>query len=128
MDRIEVEYQKLVDWAQLPEYETAGAVGCDLSLAIREEIVLYPNEIQSFSTGFAMKIPEGYEAQIRSRAGMTRKGIIVANAPGTIDADHQGEIKVLLVNIGTKPIKIVPGQKIAQMVFSPVVKAVFSEV
>lgn len=127
MNKIDVKFQKLVDWAQVPEYETAGAVGCDFSLALREEVVLYPNEVQSISTGFAMRIPDGYEAQIRSRAGMARKGIIVANAPGTIDADHLGEIKVLLVNINNKPIKIVPGQKVAQMVFSPVVQARFTE-
>jgi dUTP pyrophosphatase len=127
MNKIEVQFQKLVDWAQIPEYETAGAAGCDLSLALREEVVLYPHEVQSISTGFAMRIPDGYEAQIRSRAGMTRKGIIVANAPGTIDADHLGEVKVLLVNISNKPIKIIPGQKVAQMVFSPVVQAQFKE-
>jgi D-methionine transport system ATP-binding protein len=100
MNKIDVQFQKLVDWAQLPAYETTGAAGCDLSLALREEIVLYPHEVQNISTGFAMRIPDGYEAQIRSRAGMARKGIIVANAPGTIDADHLGEVKVLLVNIG----------------------------
>ena len=111
----------------MPAYETTGAAGCDLSLALREEIVLYPHEVQSISTGFAMRIPDGYEAQIRSRAGMARKGIIVANAPGTIDADHLGEVKVLLVNIGNKPIKVVPGQKVAQMVFSPVIQAQFQE-
>lgn len=127
MDKIDVKFQKLVDWAQVPEYETAGAAGCDISLALREEVVLYPHEVQSISTGFAMRIPDGYEAQIRSRAGMARKGIIVANAPGTIDADHVGEVKVLLVNINNKPIKIVPGQKVAQMVFSPVVQARFTE-
>lgn len=127
MNKIEVQFQKLVDWAKIPEYETAGAAGCDLALALREEMVLYPHEVQSISTGFAMRIPDGYEAQIRSRAGMARKGIIVANAPGTIDADHLGEVKVLLVNIGNKPIKIIPGQKVAQMVFSPVVQAQFKE-
>ena len=127
MNKIDVQFQKLVDWAQLPAYETTGAAGCDLSLALREEMVLYPHEVQSISTGFAMRIPDGYEAQIRSRAGMARKGIIVANATGTIDADHLGEVKVLLVNIGNKPIKVVPGQKVAQMVFSPVVQAQFQE-
>lgn len=125
MHKIQVEFEKLVDWAQMPEYETVGAAGCDLSLALREEVVLYPHEVQSFSTGFTIRIPDGYEAQIRSRAGMTRKGIVVANAPATIDADHQGEVRVLLVNIGTKPLKIIPGQKVAQMVFSPVVQAAF---
>lgn len=127
MNKIKVQFEKLVEWAQMPEYETAGAAGCDLCLALREDVVLYPNEVQSFSTGFAMRVPDGYEAQIRSRTGMTRKGIIVANAPGTIDADHLGEVKILLVNIGTRPIKIVPGQKVAQMVFSPVVQAEFTE-
>lgn len=127
MNKIKVQFEKLVEWAKMPEYETAGAAGCDLCLALREDIVLYPHEVQSFSTGFAMRVPDGYEAQIRSRTGMTRKGIVVANAPGTIDADHLGEVKVLLVNIGTRPIKIVPGQKVAQMVFSPVVQAEFTE-
>lgn len=125
MDKIEVQFKKIVEWAKIPEYETKNAAGCDISVAIKEETVLYPREVKSFSTGFAIKIPEGYEAQIRSRAGMARKGIVVANAPGTIDSEHTGEIKVLLLNVTDKPIKILPDQKVAQMVFSPVVKANF---
>lgn len=128
MDKIEVKFKKLVSWAKLPEYETRGAVGCDLAIAIQEEIVLYPNEVRSLPTGFAMMIPQGYEAQIRSRAGMAGKGIIVANAPGTIDSEHVGEVKVLLLNVTDKPVRILPGQKVAQMVFAPVVQAGFSEV
>lgn len=124
---IEVKFKKLVSWARLPEYETKGAAGCDLAIAIQEEAVLYPNEVKSFPTGFAMMIPPGYEAQIRSRAGMAGKGIVVANAPGTIDCEHIGEVKVLLLNVTDRPIRVLPGQKVAQMVFAPVVKAGFVE-
>lgn len=126
MTAINVELIKLLDWAKIPEYETHGAAGCDLAVAIQEEIILYPNEVKSMPTGLAMIIPPGYEAQIRSRAGMTGKGIIVANAPGTIDSDHRGEIKILLLNISDKPIRILPDQKVAQIVFAPVVQANFS--
>lgn len=125
MDKVDIQFKKLVEWAKVPEYETKNAAGCDISLALTEEIVLYPNEVKSIPTGFAVKLPEGYEAQIRSRAGMARKGIIVANAPGTIDSEHTGEIHVLLLNVNDKPVKIVPGQKVAQMVISPVVQANF---
>lgn len=127
MDKIQVKFKKLVSWANLPEYETRGAVGCDIRLANQEEIILYPNEVRSLPTGFAMMIPSGYEAEIRSRAGMAGKGVIVANAPGTIDGEHIGEIKVMLLNVTDKPIRILPGQKVAQMVFGPVVQAAFIE-
>jgi len=127
LDKIDVKFKKLVAWAKLPEYETRGAAGCDLAIAIQEEIVLYPNEVRSFPTGFAMMIPKGYEAQIRSRAGMAGKGIVVANAPGTIDCEHIGEVKILLLNLTDKPVRVLPGQKVAQMVFAPVVQANFSE-
>jgi len=127
MNKLEVKFKKLVPWAHLPEYETRGAAGCDLCLANQEEIILYPNEVRSLGTGFAMMIPSGYEAQIRSRAGMAGKGILVANAPGTIDGEHNGEIKVMLLNVGIKPVRILPGQKVAQMVFGPVIQAAFSE-
>ena len=124
---IEVKIQRLVPWASLPEYDTKGAAGCDLAVALQEEQVLYPQEITSFSTGIALKIPLGYEAQIRSRAGMAKKGIIVANAPATIDSAHVEEIKILLLNTTNKPIRIIPQQKVAQLVFAPVVKAVLAE-
>lgn len=127
MDKIEVKFKKLVEGAKLPEYETRNAAGCDISIPIKEEVILYPHEVKTFPTGFAMLIPDGYEAQIRSRAGMARKGIVVANSPGTIDCEHTDEVKVILVNITDKPIRIVPGQKVAQMVFSPVLKAAFVE-
>jgi len=127
LDKIQVKFKKLVSWAHLPEYETRGAVGCDICLANQDEIILYPNEVRSLATGFAMMIPSGFEAEIRSRAGMAGKGIIVANAPATIDGEHVGEIKVMLLNVTDKPIRILPGQKVAQMVFGPVVQATFIE-
>ncbi|HBK52521.1 dUTP diphosphatase [Syntrophomonas wolfei] len=126
MTAINVKFKKLVDWAKIPEYETRGAAGCDLAVAIQEEIILYPSEIRILPTGLAMMIPPGYEAQIRSRAGMAGKGIVVANAPGTIDSDHNGEVKILLLNVTDKPIRVLPGQKVAQIVFAPVVQAIFS--
>jgi dUTP pyrophosphatase len=125
MQEIEVKIQCLVPWVSLPAYDTKGSAGCDLSLALQEEVVLYPQELTSFSSGIALKIPDGYEAQIRSRAGMAKKGLIVANAPATIDSAHVGEISILLLNTTNKPIRIVPNQKVAQLVFAPVVKAVF---
>lgn len=127
MNKIDVKFKKLVSWAHLPEYETRGAVGCDISLANQDEIILYPQEVRSLPTGFAMMIPSGYEAQIRSRAGMAGKGLVVANAPATIGSEHIGEIKVLLLNVTDKPIRVLPGQKVAQMVFGPVVQAQFIE-
>ncbi len=125
MERIEVKFTKLVEWAKVPEYETKKSSGCDIALSIREEFVLYPREIHSLPTGIAIQVPLGFEGQIRSRSGMARKGIIVANTPGTIDAEHTEEIKILLVNITDKPIKVFPDQKVAQIVFAPIVKADF---
>jgi dUTP pyrophosphatase len=127
MENIDVKFKKLVSWAKIPEYDTHGAAGCDVSVAIQDEIILYPHEPLSLPTGLIMVIPEGFEAQIRSRAGMAGKGIIVANSPGTVDCDHVGELKILLLNITTKPIRILPGQKVAQIVFAPVVRVNFIE-
>lgn len=126
MDKIDIKFNKLVDWAKIPEYDAKHSSGCDLALALKEEIILYPHEVQSLPTGIALEIPVGYEGQIRSRSGMARKGIVVANSPGTIDAEHSEEIKVLLLNITDKPIKILPEQKVAQIVFAPVVRANFT--
>jgi dUTP pyrophosphatase len=126
MQEINVKIQCLVPWVSPPAYDTKGAAGCDLSLALQDEVVLYPREITSYATGIALQIPDGYEAQIRSRAGMARKGIIVANAPATIDSAHVEEISILLLNTSDKPIRLIPHQKVAQLVFAPVVKAVFA--
>jgi len=101
----------------LPQYETAQAAGMDLRASIEAEIVLKPLQRQLISTGLFIALPVGFEAQIRPRSGLAYKhGISIVNAPGTIDADYRGEIKVLLVNLSDTDFKIVNGDRIAQMV------------
>jgi dUTP pyrophosphatase len=101
----------------LPQYETAHAAGMDLRASITEEIVLKPLQRLLVPTGLFIELPVGYEAQIRPRSGLAYKhGISIVNAPGTIDADYRGEIKVLLVNLSDADFKIVNGDRIAQMV------------
>ena len=101
----------------LPQYETAHAAGMDLRASITEEITLKPLQRQLIPTGLYIELPVGYEAQIRPRSGLAYKhGISIVNAPGTIDADYRGELKVLLVNLSDTDFKIVNGDRIAQMV------------
>ncbi|MDQ0637132.1 dUTP pyrophosphatase [Pedobacter sp. W3I1] len=101
----------------LPQYETAHAAGMDLRASITEEMVLKPLQRSLVPTGLFIELPVGYEAQIRPRSGLAYKhGISIVNAPGTIDADYRGEIKVLLVNLSDTNFKIVNGDRIAQMV------------
>jgi len=115
----------------VPAYQTAHAAGMDLLAAVAEDapLVLKPLDRVACPCGFAMAIPPGYEAQIRPRSGLAFKfGLSVPNAPGTIDADYRGEVKVLLVNLGTEPITITRGMRIAQMVFAKVEQARWREV
>lgn len=101
----------------LPQYETAHAAGMDLRASITEEMILKPLQRLLVPTGLFIELPIGYEAQIRPRSGLAYKhGIGIVNAPGTIDADYRGEIKVLLVNLSDTDFKIVNGDRIAQMV------------
>ena len=101
----------------LPQYETAHAAGMDLRASITTEITLKPLQRQLIPTGLYIELPIGYEAQIRPRSGLAYKhGISIVNAPGTIDADYRGELKVLLVNLSDTDFKIVNGDRIAQMV------------
>jgi len=101
----------------LPQYETAHAAGMDLRAALTGEIILKPLQRSLVPTGLFIELPVGYEAQIRPRSGLAYKhGISIVNAPGTIDADYRGEIKVLLVNLSDTDFKIVDGDRIAQMV------------
>ncbi|MDR1616609.1 MAG: dUTP diphosphatase [Syntrophomonadaceae bacterium] len=125
MDKIEVKFKSIIEGAQIPEYDTKHSSGCDLALSLNHEIILYPCEVQSLPNGIAVEIPAGFEGQIRSRSGMARKGIVVANAPGTVESGYTEEIKILLLNTTDKPIKILPGQKVAQIVFVPIVRAEF---
>jgi dUTP pyrophosphatase len=108
----------------LPAYSTELAAGMDISVAIDAPEVLAPGEIRLLPCGFAVALPPGYELQIRPRSGLAvRHGITVVNAPGTIDADYRGEIKVALINLGRASFTIRRGDRIAQMVLAPVVRA-----
>lgn len=124
-DRVVVQVQLLrPDRAQLPSYATVDAAGLDLTAAIDTPITLASLERTAVDTGLAIALPRGYEAQIRPRSGLAAKhGITVVNAPGTIDADYRGEIKVLLVNLSREPYTIHPGDRIAQMIVAPFTQA-----
>ena len=114
----------------LPAYQSAGAAGMDLVAAIAEEtpVTLAPGGRAMIETGLTMALSQGFEAQVRPRSGLAaRHGVTVANAPGTIDADYRGEVKVILVNLGSEPFTIERGARIAQMVIQPVVRAVLHE-
>lgn len=113
----------------LPARQTAGAAGMDLVAALAEdaELVLQPGQRGVVPCGFAMALPEGYEAQVRPRSGLAVKfGITVLNAPGTIDADYRGEVMVPLINLGQDPFTVRRGDRIAQMVVAPVSAATFT--
>ncbi len=105
----------------LPEYMSERAAGMDLVAALDEEVIIQPQEAALVPTGLAVAIPEGFEGQIRARSGLAiSHGLAVINAPGTIDSDYRGEIKVALINLGKKPFTIHRGDRIAQMIISRV--------
>jgi dUTP pyrophosphatase len=107
-----------------PVYQTSGAAGCDLISSCDQ--IIDPHDWGIIPTGLFIEIPDGYEAQIRSRSGLAAKnGVFVLNSPGTIDNDYRGEIKVILANTSHHPFIIKKGDRIAQMVFSPVTQATF---
>jgi dUTP pyrophosphatase len=113
----------------LPSYETSGSAGMDLPAAIKETIVLQSLERTAIPTGLQIAISDGFEGQVRPRSGLAfRHGLTVTNAPGTIDSDYRGELKVLLVNLGSDAVTIERGMRIAQLVIAPAVQASVSEV
>ena len=102
---------------ELPAYATQSSAGLDLKAVLAEAVTLGPLERKIVGTGLKIALPEGYEAQVRPRSGLSAKhGITVLNAPGTIDADYRGEIGVILVNLSNEPFTIQPGERIAQLV------------
>ena len=108
----------------LPSYATPGAAGMDLLAAIAEPLALAPGARTLVPTGLRIAIPEGYEAQVRARSGLAlRSGIIVPNAPGTIDSDYRGELGVILANISDTAFVIERGMRIAQLVLAPVTRS-----
>ncbi|AHE51769.1 dUTP diphosphatase [Sphingomonas sanxanigenens] len=111
----------------LPAYATERAAGLDIVSA--EDLTLAPGARHAVATGFAIAIPNGYEVQVRPRSGLALKhGISLANTPGTIDADYRGEVKVIMINLGTEPFAIARGDRIAQLVPAEVLTAGFEEV
>ncbi len=113
----------------LPAYETSGAAGMDLRAAIgAETVVLAPGMRALIPTGLAIALPKGFEAQVRPRSGLAIKhGISQVNAPGTVDSDYRGELKVILINHGQEPFMIAHGDRIAQLVIAPVTQAFWVE-
>lgn len=104
---------------KLPTYETDQSAGMDLSAALEEALELAPGDRALIPTGLAIALPKGFEAQIRPRSGLAIKhGVTVLNTPGTVDADYRGEIKVVLINLGSEPFTIERGMRIAQMVIA----------
>ena len=108
----------------LPERASAGASGFDLRAALAEGLVLEPGERTAVPTGLAFAVPEGWELQVRPRSGLAlREGLTCLNSPGTVDADYRGEVKVILINHGAETFRIERGDRIAQLVLAPVVRA-----
>jgi dUTP pyrophosphatase len=109
-----------------PVYSSAQASGADIEAFLTEPLLIKAGQRAIVPTGITLEIPEGYEAQIRPRSGLAiRQGITVLNSPGTIDADYRGEVKIILINTGDTDFTINPGDRIAQIVFSPVIRAEF---
>jgi len=127
---MELKIKRLLHGADLPlpEYATAQSAGLDLRAAVEKTVHILPGERQSVPTGLAIGLPEGFEAQIRPRSGLAlRQGITLLNSPGTIDADYRGEIILIVINHGQHKVEINRGDRIAQMVITPVVQAVLRE-
>ena len=125
----EVLIKRLSKNIELPKYETSGSSGMDLAADIDHEIKIEPGKTSIIPTGISLSIPKNYEIQIRPRSGLAAKNrVSVLNTPGTIDADYRGELKVILINLGNKTFIVRKGERIAQMVLCPIVKAKLKEV
>jgi dUTP pyrophosphatase len=112
----------------LPSYASTGAAGADLRAAVETDLVLAPGGRAAVPTGLILEIPVGWEGQVRPRSGLAiRHGLTVVNAPGTIDSDFRGELKVLLVNLGSEAVTIHRGDRVAQLVMASAPQAVFHE-
>lgn len=115
----------------LPKYETQGSAGADVVAAVPKgnPVTIYTGERAAIPTGLTVAIPDGFEIQVRPRSGLAHNfGVQVVNAPGTIDSDYRGEIKVLLINMGMEPFMISRGDRIAQLVIAPVQQIGWQEV
>lgn len=124
--KVTVKVKKAHPGVPTPAYQTAGAAGCDV--CSQEDAILRNGEVKVLSTGLFLEVPEGYECQIRPRSGLAARGITILNAPGTLDSDYRGELKVILHSIANQPVKITTGDRIAQLVFAPVTRVDFEVV
>ena len=123
LNLVKVQFVKIHPKAQLPFYATEGAAGMDLVNVLDEPLILKPGERAKVSTGLIMILSPGYEGQVRPRSGLAAKhGITLTNCVGTVDSDYRGEICCLMINLGNEPYTIQPGERIAQLVISPVVQ------
>ncbi len=114
---------------KLPTYKTSGSSGMDLVALVKGKINIKPGKIAIIPTGIAIAIPMNYEIQIRPRSGLAaKKGISVLNTPGTIDSDYRGEIKIILINLSKKSFVVKSGDRVAQMILSPVAKGKLKEI
>ncbi|HIA72470.1 MAG TPA: dUTP diphosphatase [Phycisphaerales bacterium] len=129
MHHVKVKYKKLRETAVVPCYQSKLAAGMDLHSANTENIPIAPGAIEMIPLGFAMALPDHFEAQVRPRSGLASKfGVTLPNAPGTIDADYRGECCVPLINHGKEMFIVEPNMRIAQMIIAPVVQATFEVV
>lgn len=131
MERVRVAVARLPqgEGLPLPAYMSEHAAGADLCAAIGDQLTLLPGARALVPTGFSIALPPGYEAQVRPRSGLAiQSGVTCLNSPGTIDADYRGEVRVVLANLGTKPVLINRGDRIAQMIVAPVSRAEFEVV
>lgn len=129
MTQVQVTVRRLRDDAVLPRYMTPHAAGLDLHAVLEEGLNMQPGERALVPTGIAIALPDGYEAQVRPRSGLAlRHGITLLNSPGTIDPDYRGEVGVVLVNLGQEPFTVKNGERIAQLVIAPFVRATLQEV
>lgn len=126
IEHVSIRFKKLHPASTLPSYKTGGASCADIGAV--EGGIINAGETLSVATGLAVEIPDGYEMQIRSRSGLSSKGIVVANSPGTVDSDYRGEIKVLLHNQGVAPFFFAAGDRIAQIKIESAEQFTFTEV
>lgn len=130
MSQVSIEISRLPHGVDipLPSYETEGSAGMDIQAAVEQTVTIAAGARALVPSGFKIALPIGFEAQIRPRSGLAlKKGVTLPNSPGTIDSDYRGEVGIILMNLGDDPFVIERGDRIAQMVISPVTKALWVE-
>lgn len=120
---MKVEIKKVAERAIVPDYQTVGSSGCDVCACLETALEIKPLERVAVATGLSVAVPRGFEIQVRPRSGLAIKhGLTIVNAPGTIDSDYRGEVKVLMVNLGEKAVIVEHGMRIAQLVLTEVTR------